>query len=420
MHHFLLKMLRSKGLITPSYINVSKRLISKEVRQVLNTRLDSPDETNGNQIQLAVVSKNLNALNLDLFVNNLSQFEDRRSTILDLLTNLRTSKLANTCLESTHFAVVRHLLENSTIQEVVPILADRQQYGIFLNNFTGFAVMETLHNEKEYVLGLQLVLKLVLLDELTSVFVQAFCVKSIIESLKYDLLSDTLKDDKSTAILKGKIQEKKVRVKFLRNEHDIQPNHEMGKAILKIASKILKDSARDNALILGYALSENYSELEKIINTGAIEINEDIGEICKELFSRANKSEFLIKVEKMATKQSFLKFIDGLLENAAVGEASKLAEKQMELLAIWQEIRQKSKSDVEKEISTKERIENIERTKSEISNKKELLWFFNYEDKIDLEIYNKRVYYPKRWFGKKKKPRIVDEHYVPPQIRRIN
>ena len=194
----------------------------------------------------------------------------------------------------------------------------------------------------------------------------------------------------------------------------------MGKAILKIASKILKDSARDNALILGYTLSENYSELEKIINTSGIEINEDIAQICKELLSRANKSEFVIKIEKMSAKQSFMKSIDGLLENAAVGEASKLAEKQMELLPIWQEIRQKTKSDVEKEISTKERIENIERTKSELSNKKELLWFFNYEDKIDLEIYNKRVYYPKRWFGKKKKPRVVDEHYVPPQIRRIN
>ena len=194
----------------------------------------------------------------------------------------------------------------------------------------------------------------------------------------------------------------------------------MGKAILKIASKILKDSARDNALILGYTLSENYVELEKIINTSPIEINEDIAEICKELLSRANKSEFVIKVEKMSTKQSFMKSIDGLLENSTIGEASNLAEKQMELLPIWQEIRQKTKSDVEKEISIKERIENIERTKSEISSKKELLWFFNYEDKIDLEIYNKRVYYPKRWFGKKKKPRVVDEHYVPPQIRRIN
>lgn len=45
------------------------------------------------------------------------------------------------------------------------------------------------------------------------------------------------------------------------------------------------------------------------------------------------------------------------------------------------------------------------------------LWFFENEDKIDLEIESKTVRYPKRWFGKKKKPRVVDADYVPPEIR---
>lgn len=36
---------------------------------------------------------------------------------------------------------------------------------------------------------------------------------------------------------------------------------------------------------------------------------------------------------------------------------------------------------------------------------------------MDLEIESKKVYYPKRWFGKKKKPRVIDEGYIPPEIR---
>lgn len=44
------------------------------------------------------------------------------------------------------------------------------------------------------------------------------------------------------------------------------------------------------------------------------------------------------------------------------------------------------------------------------------LWFFDNEDKIDLEIDGKKVFYPKRWFGKKKSPRVVDEHYIPPDV----
>ena len=45
------------------------------------------------------------------------------------------------------------------------------------------------------------------------------------------------------------------------------------------------------------------------------------------------------------------------------------------------------------------------------------LWYFENEDHIDLTIDSKKVYYPKRWFGKKKKPRVVDEGYIPPEIR---
>lgn len=36
---------------------------------------------------------------------------------------------------------------------------------------------------------------------------------------------------------------------------------------------------------------------------------------------------------------------------------------------------------------------------------------------MDLEIESKKVHYPKRWFGKKKKPRVIDEGYIPPEIK---
>lgn len=43
--------------------------------------------------------------------------------------------------------------------------------------------------------------------------------------------------------------------------------------------------------------------------------------------------------------------------------------------------------------------------------------FFDREEKLELDIDAKKVYYPKRWFGKKKKPRKVDTDYIPPEIR---
>ncbi|XP_037806912.1 uncharacterized protein LOC119600607 [Lucilia sericata] len=412
--------LRSKGFVCPAYRNISKRLLSNEVREVLNARLEPPTGTNGNQMQLAVVTKNLNALNLDLFVNSLSNYEDRRSAVLDLLAKLRSTKLANTCLESTHFAVVRHLLENSNVQELVPILLDRPQYGIFLNNFTGFAVTQTLHDEKEYILGLPLALKLVLLDELDSVFVQAFCLKSSMETLKKELSKEQTSEENAPSPPKGKVQEKKIRVHFLRNVEEVDQHKEIGKAVLKVASKVLEGNTQDNAKILGLVLTANYAELDKTLSTKTIEINADIADICKQLLSAAGQADYVNKIEQLQSQKQFGDLVDGLLTEAATKEAISLAEKQKSLLPKWQELRNQKKLEIEKEISAKERIENIENIRNEIATKKDLLWFFDQEDKLDLEIYNKRVFYPKRWFGKKKKPRVVDEDYVPPQIRKIN
>lgn len=44
------------------------------------------------------------------------------------------------------------------------------------------------------------------------------------------------------------------------------------------------------------------------------------------------------------------------------------------------------------------------------------LWFFENEDNLDLDIEGKRVFYRKKWLGKRKEPRVVDENYIPPDV----
>lgn len=53
-----------------------------------------------------------------------------------------------------------------------------------------------------------------------------------------------------------------------------------------------------------------------------------------------------------------------------------------------------------------------------MAEEEQKLWFFENEDKIDLQIDSKKPFYFKRWFGKKKKPKIVDEGYVPPEVQK--
>lgn len=64
-----------------------------------------------------------------------------------------------------------------------------------------------------------------------------------------------------------------------------------------------------------------------------------------------------------------------------------------------------------------QRLQEIEKKSIELEKEEQKLWFFENEDKMDLEIDSKKVHYPKRWFGKKKNPRVIDEGYIPPEIR---
>lgn len=63
------------------------------------------------------------------------------------------------------------------------------------------------------------------------------------------------------------------------------------------------------------------------------------------------------------------------------------------------------------------RLEDIKRMTEDMAKEEQKLWFFENEDKIDLQIDSKKVFYPKRWFGKLKKVKTVDEGYIPPEVR---
>uniref|UniRef100_A0A1A9WW25 Uncharacterized protein n=1 Tax=Glossina brevipalpis TaxID=37001 RepID=A0A1A9WW25_9MUSC len=413
-------IIRSRFLSNHKCIKLSKRYISDEFRKVFHKSLDNSEALNQTQLQLTYLKKNVNEYNLDLFLNNLSHHDDRRSVILDLMAHLRASKLANKTLESTHFAAVRYLLENCNLHELIPILTDRLQYGIFLNNFTSFAVLESVHKEKEYRLALPLVLKLILHDELDSSFVQAFCVKSCFEVLKHDTsdeVHEKIPEENSSS------KEKKVRVKFLRNPLIVDKYAEMGKALLKINKESFPDPIKEHSYILGLLLSKRFTDLQKIMERKSNQLYEDVYVTCLEFLKKHDQefyNEFNKHADQCNQKQQFIYDLDILLQGLIDKEEPLIIKRQEEVFPIWQEQRKIAKQSVEKESTEKERKMHVGKILNDISTKEELLWYFDREEDIELQIYNKRVFYPKRWFGKKKKPRSVDEHYVPPEIRKID
>lgn len=66
-----------------------------------------------------------------------------------------------------------------------------------------------------------------------------------------------------------------------------------------------------------------------------------------------------------------------------------------------------------------QRLEEVERMQGDMESQEKKLWFFEKYEDIKLEIESKQVYYPKRWFGKKKKPKKLDENYIPPDLESL-
>lgn len=67
------------------------------------------------------------------------------------------------------------------------------------------------------------------------------------------------------------------------------------------------------------------------------------------------------------------------------------------------------------------RLEDIEKLQADMETEERKLWFFEDQEKHKLEIQRRKAVirnYPK-YIGKKKKPRAVDENYVPPEIDNI-
>lgn len=64
-------------------------------------------------------------------------------------------------------------------------------------------------------------------------------------------------------------------------------------------------------------------------------------------------------------------------------------------------------------------VKEFEQLAKDMEMEEKKLWYFENEEQLELEIESKQVRYPKRWHGKKKNPRVVDEGYVPPEIKTV-
>lgn len=188
----------------------------------------------------------------------------------------------------------------------------------------------------------------------------------------------------------------------------------------------LKDAA-NNIALLGFVINGRIEDAEKHLSQFEKIINKDILQLCHKLVDSLNgenstnlKQQLDSAISQCKQNNTFSDILDSNVKLAVKNFEPKLVSEYTNNYKEWKTIYQ---SAIEKQSQVQDvgqRVENIERTLTELQQSRQSLWFFENREDIDIEIYKKKTYYPKRWFGKKKKPKTVDAFYVPPSVSRVN
>lgn len=382
----------------------------------------SSSQKNGN--------KKLNAIDIDIFVNKATAADESRvDEINDLIHSLRQTEETTNTLDSTHHAVVRNYVDMGHITDLMGILDNRLAYGIFLDDYSASYLLDYLIKKQDFHSAARTATFIMLQEDFENELPRSLALYGC---YKYLNRREPFYPVEQKEESNEKPQEVKVRVKYLRNEFfdehfDIKNhNHLVGKTFIAIGKELDKPLST-NVKLLGYVLYEKYEKaIEELKTTEKIfykQILEHCLKILENIESENSSLESLkVVLQERVTNnnqlqsESFDTILEDYCKEVAAKQESGVLEKQKKLYKQWNEVREQKLSEELNRLQRAERLKKIESMTEEMKKKEQHLWFFENEAQIDLQIDSKKVTYPKRWFGKKKIPRVIDADYVPPEI----
>lgn len=386
--------------------------------EVWNKRLNSPllhkinlEELYYELEQRFNKSKQLNAIDVDIFANAI-QKELFCDELLDIVHKLRLTADCGNILESTGHAVVRTLLEANQADELLTVLDDRLNYGLFLDYYTANLLMDHFWKSKQYVHGARVASLLMLQEEfehpLSRDFSLLHCYNYLLNPVGWPEYVPPPEPE----------EEVKIRVKYLRNPFDDEhfdlkdPNKIVGKTLAMI-TKGKTDPLNQSFYILGLALFGKDDEVQKVCSKITTPLYKELLDLVPE-DSKSKDIITQLKSESADVNDILVKNVEATARKTSESDITQ----QCQVFEKWEQERLRRMEEQKKRLTTAKRLENIEDIQKALKEKEERLWFFENEEQIDLEIDAKKKYYPKRWFGHRKQAKQVDVGYVPPEIQK--
>ncbi|KAK8399354.1 hypothetical protein O3P69_003459 [Scylla paramamosain] len=378
----------------------------------------------------------VSAIDVDLFMNRIDDpnAEGVAEEVEELVRHLRRSPETANTLESTHYAVVRALLDGGHTSVLMQLLTQPMMYGLFPDHLTCNLLMHTFLQRKEYTAAARVASYLMLQEDFGPHLTQALALASC---YYYITSEDNQPWEDYTPKVEEPKEEVKIRVKFLRNPYyddhfDLkEPDHLVGKT-LAWASPLVGGLVGRSCEVLGWALYGKWDELEAALDrlrTGKEHIAASVvshvksliegvedGQVCEQLISALARLE---AADSGVVEQDLSSAITQLVQEAAK-EAEPLDIKiQKENYHRWEKQREEEYQKQIEEYRKKQLMAKIEHKKQDLAAREEVIFFFDNKNKLSLLLSDaKKKYYHKKSpaYPKKKKPRVIDEAYIPPEV----
>jgi len=323
------------------------------------------------------------AVDVDIFANNVKS-DSQAEHMEELLFKLRRTPHTVHAPQSMNHAAIRSMLEYGDIKNLVKMLDDRMNYGVFLDEYSSILALDRLLEKGEVRAAARIASQLMLqeeLDPLPSALGNLACWRYI-EGGKDDpwFYPDEIEVDPNPD------EVIRVRVRVVPNNYhdghfDLRdPDKILGKTLIHF-NLDGEDVVSRSLLLLGHHL---HGDADRVL-----QLLKESKEVCGPVLEALKGSEAEEVKESVETAVASDLDIHTELIRRCVdldkAESSKLIQQQKEQYKLWNEEREDELRRQYEKLQRAARIEAITQTKLEMEKEEQKLFFFDDWDRYEME-----------------------------------
>jgi len=322
------------------------------------------------------------AIDVDIFANNVSN-DSQAEHMEELLYKLRRTPHTVHTPASTHHAAVRAMLDFGDPQNLVKMLDDRMNYGIFLDEFSSVLALDELLELGETKAAARCASQLMLQEEdypLPCALGNLACWRYIAAGREdpWFYPDEIAVDENPDEVIR-------VKVKVVPNNYNDQhfdlrdPDKILGKTLIHFNSDGT-DTVTRSLLILGHHLHGDESEVVRLMGEG------EVAEAVLERIGAADSE--CLKSAAASAKSANVSIEKELLDRVSKLEgsvSSDLISRQKEHYTSWITEREEELNRQYAKMRRTARIEAISQTKADLAKTEEKLFFFDNLDRYEME-----------------------------------